>query len=219
MDIWELRSRAKKEIELSLRQESAVIEEAIALLEKAAERMIRIASEDGPNTTFAIICAQTIAKAYRLSISTYNLCLDGLVVEARPLLRLLLESCQLLAYFREEPTRVQQVEQGKLPTAGGVAKKLKDEMHGQLKGLRDFLNDNGSHMSFEKDALVSVLIPFDIENTRECFRPIFSLTMFNVYEATKCIDILGRMDEALADEVLRCRDKGLQVFGSDEEER
>lgn len=218
MDLWELRSRATREIEQSLKQECEAIEAAIALLEKFAERMIAIANEDGPEMKFASVCCQTIVKAFRLSLGCYSLCLDGLVVEARPLVRLLMEAWQLLAYFREEPTRVQEVWEGKLPTAGGIAKVLKDELHGELKGLRDYLNYNGSHMSFQKEALVSVFIPFDVENARLCFRPIFTFTMFSVYEAGKCLHVLGRLDSTLANEIILCRTKGLNIFGLVEEE-
>lgn len=215
MDLWNLRTRASEAIDQSLKQESLAVEDAIALLEKIAHRLIEISNEGGSESSFATICAQTVAKAYRLSLASYSLCLDGLVVEGRPLIRLLFEAWQLLAYFREEPSRVQQVFEGKLPKAGEIAKKLKDEMHGQLKGLRDYLNDNGSHMSFEEDALVSMMVPFSVEQTKECFRPIFSLTMFAVYESARCLDILGRMDTVLADEILNCKEKGLNLFSEE----
>ncbi len=217
MDVWELRSRAKKEIKHSLQQECAAIEETIALLKEVAELLNDISNEDGPHATFAAVCGQSATKAYRLSLAIYSLCIDGLMVEARPLLRLLFEAWQIIAYFHEEPSRTQQVIDDTLPrSAGAIAKQLQDEIHGKLKGFRDYLNDHGSHMSFEKDTLVSTLIPFNAESVKSWLCTLFSLVMQNVITAERCLAIIVTIENSFAKEIDRCMLNGLYVFGTKE---
>jgi hypothetical protein len=104
------------------------------------------------------IGALTLAKSCHFLLGCFSLALDGLSQESGALLRPLIETYELLIYIRLDPTRVDEVTEERLPSAGNIAKKIS----GNFKGLREHLNEHASHFRY-KVASVKHLVDFKSE--------------------------------------------------------
>jgi len=67
----------------------------------------------------------------------------------------MIEALELIIYFREDPLRIEEAVQGKLPPAGVIAKKIQ----GRLKRLREYLNEHASHFSLTLPSVVHLVSP------------------------------------------------------------
>ena len=134
MDIWNVRNQALAALDNELKQEKEVLENGFALLDECVERLREGALQDNEHTRFAAICCQTLAKARRFALGIYSLCLDGLVLEAGALMRVLKEAWQLLIYFHQDPERVEKAFAESLPSAGKIARTIKEKRIRSIKG-------------------------------------------------------------------------------------
>ncbi|MEP6879766.1 MAG: hypothetical protein ABI865_13055 [Nitrosospira sp.] len=100
------------------------------------------------DSAFSRVTAITVAKSRNLAHGCYSLALDSLAQESGALVRPLIETIELLKYFRLKPSRAMEAIEGKLPKAGKIAQLIGSEH----KGLREYLNDYSSHISLSRHA-------------------------------------------------------------------
>lgn len=100
---------------------------------------------DGLNLeeTYIRILGIVYTKGLVISKSIYSLIIDGYGQESGALLRSLLEIIELIKYIREDETRINEIIENKLPTAGKIAQIV----NGNFFELRKYLNDNASHFN------------------------------------------------------------------------
>ena len=160
MNIWSAREKSLNLLNNNLQPQSAVIEEGFEYIGKLMELLQAISRDEGAseNGKFCRICGLTLAKFSHLLLGVYSLTLDGLSQEAGALLRLTIETYELLVYFRQDKSRVNQILEENLPSAGMIGKKIS----GDFQDLREFLNRSASHFSYKVE---SVWHLFD-ENTQ-----------------------------------------------------
>jgi hypothetical protein len=142
-DLWQTRNQAFFALEGNLQHEAEVIDDMFALTDESIKLFSRI------DSVYARVCGITLIKARNLILGCYSLALDGLAQEGGALFRLVIESIELLIYFEEDPTRIDQMLDGPMPKAGEIANKIQ----GNLQGLRNFLNTYASHFSFSPESL------------------------------------------------------------------
>jgi hypothetical protein len=216
MDIWNVRNQALVALDTNLRQEKEVLDKGFALLDECIDHLHEVAIRDNENTRFAAICCQTLVKARRFALGIYSLCLDSLVLEAGALMRVLKEAWQLLIYFHQDPSRIEEAFVENLPQAGVIAQKINVELHNQLKGLTDYYNTTTSHISFSEDALVPIGMVFSSENLKGNMRSLFLVISSILYEgAAPCLHNSDQLDAVLYDEIASSIEKGLRVFDID----
>jgi hypothetical protein len=143
--------------------------------------------------------------------------LDALAQEAGALLRPILEAYELLIYFRLEPSRVDQAIDGKLPSAGKIAKTIE----GGFRGLRDYLSTNASHVSFSYesskhlfDYQTSEIKANQQQSVDVLKNNLSSLNAFQVLivaEALRCLEITGYSKESLFEEYEDWRLKSIKA--------
>ena len=194
-----------------------LLDELFALVDEAAETMDPVDSQFGRVTALIIVKARFLAQAY------YSLALDGLAQEAGALLRPLIECLELLEYLRLDPERVQEALDGRLPSAGTIAMRI----DGQLKDVRDYLNQHASHLSVAPES-ARHLMRFDADGQRtvlqlqQPFEPAVLLknlgSLFAVFtmvaiEAINCTAV-ARCPTAgdMTDHVVGLRDRGHWLF-------
>ncbi len=143
-DLWATRRECEVALVGSLNMEASVVDFGFRLIDRCASLL------SFELTPFGWVCLGTLIKARNLALGCYSLVLDGLAQESGALLRPLLETSELLIYFSEDTKRVDQViQEQKIPKAGEVAKAI----GGQLKELREYLNNHASHFNFSDESL------------------------------------------------------------------
>jgi hypothetical protein len=143
MSLWDTRRQAERALTEGLEPFARFLNEVFSVLDDCVDRLERL---DQP---FGHVCAPVLIKTRNLGLGCYSLILDGLAQEAGALLRPLLEGLELLAYFRLEPTRIDEALESRLPKAGDIGRRIK----GQFKDLRDYLNNHASHLSVNPEAM------------------------------------------------------------------
>jgi len=218
MDIWNVRNQALAALDTDLRQEKEILDEGFALFDECIDRLYEVAIQDNENTRFAAICCQTLVKARRFALGIYSLCLDSLLLEAGALMRVLKEAWQLLIYFHQDPSRIEEAFAENLPQAGEIAKRINVELHNQLKGLTDYYNATTSHISFSEDAIVPIGMVFSSEILKANMRTLFVVISSILHEgAAPCLHISDQLGAVLRDEIESYIEKGLGVFNIDED--
>jgi hypothetical protein len=210
MELWNIRNQAQEDLDGRFRDENETLLDTFALVDKCIQRLFTVGEKE--NDRFALVCCHTLIKARRYALGCYSLCIDGLAQEAGALLRPFIETWEQLIFYHQEPKRVELALENKLPQAGKIAQKIGSE----LQGLRDYLNKNASHFSFEPDTLQPMATTYDSENLKTNIRVLFTTLCMTAGEAAECLSALGRLDNELAGDILRCREKGLQIFKIDE---
>ena len=110
-------------------------------------------------------------KGIIVSKSIYSLILDRNGQEAGALLRVLVEVIELMRYLREDESRIQEVINKKLPSAGKIAKKINGKFH----NLRNYLNDNASHFNISFYSSIHLI---DFEEHKLIIPPKFNEKIF-----------------------------------------
>jgi len=185
-----------------LRLYSDLLSQTFASFDVCASRLGRA------DTPFGRVCAVTLIKARNLALGCYSLALDALAQESGALLRLFIESLELLEYLRQDPGRVTEVLEGRKPKAGEIARRIE----GKFENLRQHLNAHASHLSFGPEAmghLVDVtggrfqtVQPYSEPVLRQNLRTLLLMMVPVAIVATNCVSIAeGRVDGALADSV------------------
>jgi hypothetical protein len=219
MNIWSAREKSINWLSNELKPEGEILQEGFEYLEDFVNLFEKIGQSEGDSETgqFCRISSITLAKISHLLLGCYSLTLDGLAQESGALLRPLIETYELLIYLRQDKSRINQVIEGKLPSAGGIGKKIS----GDYQNLREYLNDNASHFSYKTN---SVLHLFD-ENIKvravpnhgvKVFRTnIQLLNAFQVYilfEAVNCLFAIDFDANALADKIEKWRKACVKTF-------
>jgi hypothetical protein len=213
MELWETREQALAALQGDFQEEAEIIEETFELIDECVDRSQAI---DSP---FARVCGLTLIKGRNMTLGVYSLMLDGLGQEAGALLRPLIETLELLVYLRLEPTRIDQAIEGKLPSAGQIAKKIK----GEFKDLRQHLNKHASHFGFTYESLKHIVNwrevtwrtsqPYDAVVLRTNLGTLFLFAIRLAIEGTNCVSAARTMlDNELADRIESHRDRGIGVF-------
>ncbi|MDY7018945.1 MAG: hypothetical protein SU899_02550 [Chloroflexota bacterium] len=147
--IWDTRKHAMNALETELQSEAAIIYEAFSLLDE----MLGIFSTCAETSKPAAVSGFTLLKARNLSHSMFSLSLDGLAQESGALLRPMIECLELLEYFRDDPQRVNEAWEGKLPSAGERSKRI----HGEFQQLRNYLSKHASHFSLTPESVYHLI--------------------------------------------------------------
>lgn len=185
---WDSRQVALQACSDELVVEAALIKEGFELLDTEI-RMFDAA----PLSDFTLVCGVTLHKGRNLVKGVLSLVLDNLGQEAGALARPVLEAHELLAYFRRDPSRVQQALTGKLPSAGKIAERI----DGKFQFLRDYLNEHASHFRFtaysvrgllNRDTYYLELDPLPrVETLRKNLLSVSTLLLMLVYEGCLCL--------------------------------
>ena len=152
------------------------------------------------------VLALVLIKARNLALACYSLSLDSLAQEAGALFRPLLEALELLEYLRQDPERVAEALEDRLPKAGVIAQRIQ----GKFKGLRDHLNNHASHLSVSPDAMghlvdlsagqLRTVQPFSEPVLRANLTTLLATLVWLAIEAVNCVSAAeGRVDPSLAD--------------------
>jgi len=208
MNLWQARQKSLEWLEAELAEQNILINKGFELMDKCIS-LLNLQSKtakDELNRRFAQVINLTLAKARNLLLGSYGMLLDAIAQEAGALLRPILEAYELLIYFRLEPSRIDQAFDGKLPSPGKIAK----EIGGEFQGLRDYLNANASHVSFNYEAAKHLFDyqTFEIKTFQTQSIDVFrnNLTTLNavqvlvVAEAIRCLGIVGHNADSLLEE-------------------
>ena len=149
MGLWKTRHQSMEWLAKDFKSQANAIEGAFEFIDECIELFDSKSNSDD----YCRICGLTLAKARNYALGAYGLILDGLGQEAGALIRPFIEYHELLVYFRKDPSRVQQAIDGRLPSAGNIAKKI----DGDFQGFRQYLNDNASHSSYSHHSLSHLL--------------------------------------------------------------
>jgi hypothetical protein len=117
--LFETRRIAIAELESTLSREAEVIEEMFCLIDRCVEEL-EAAAKTSP---LARVARLTSAKARLLAQGCYSLILDGLGQESGAMLRPLLETVELLVYFRSDSRSLEEALSGNLPSPGVIARR------------------------------------------------------------------------------------------------
>lgn len=162
MSIWDTRELALRALDNNLREQRDFFSALYVTIDQCAQTC-----EQESEDEYFRVCGVTLVKAKYLSISLYSLILDGYGQECGACARPFIEYLELLTYFREDPERIQQVEENSLPTTGNRARLINSDYH----GFRNHLNQNASHSAFSDYSTAHL---FDAERRFKLVQP-FSL--------------------------------------------
>jgi hypothetical protein len=192
MSLWNTRRQAERALTEGLEPFGGLLREAFSVLDDCVDRLEKL---DQP---FGRVCALVLLKTRNLGLGCYSLILDGLAQEAGALLRPLLEGLELLAYFRLEPTRINEALESRLPKAGDIGRRIK----GQFKDLRDYLNNHASHLSVNPEAMAHLVdLPagqlrpvrsYNEGGLRRDLRTLLAILTWLSIEAVNCVFVGGR---------------------------
>jgi hypothetical protein len=127
MNLWQARQKSLEWLATELVEQNALVDKGFEMLDTCIALLNQKSktSDDELNGRFARVVNITLAKARNLLLGSYSMMLDAVAQEAGALLRPILEAYELLVYFRLEPSRINQAIDGKLPSPGKIAKRLK----------------------------------------------------------------------------------------------
>ncbi len=217
INLCQSRRKSLEWLSNELNEQNALIDKGFELLDKCIS-LLNQYNKTSDNGRFARIINLTLAKTRNLLLGSYSMMLDALAQEAGALLRLILETYELLIYFRLDPTRgVDQAIGGKLPSPGNIAKKIE----GEFKGLRDYLSTYASHISLDYESTKHLLDyqTSDIKAIQNQSIDVFknNLSTLNavqilvVAEAIRCLDVVENTPEALLKEYEDWRLKSIKA--------
>lgn len=151
MNIWSAREKSLHWLNNELEPESRVLQKGFDYLGNFIELLEKAGDNEGESEIgqFCRISSITLAKFSHLLLGCHSLTLDGLAQEAGALLRPLIETYELLVYLRQDKSRICQVLEGKLPSAGTIGKRIS----GDYQDLREYLNESASHFSYKIDSV------------------------------------------------------------------
>jgi len=212
MTIWQTREQSQAALDNGLNGYREYVEGALSRLDGIIASFERRQVE----SLFFRVCGLTLVKARSYIVGLYSLCLDGLGQEAGALLRPLVEAYEALVYFRLEPGGVAQAAEGKLPTAGAIAKKIS----GRFQNMRGYLNKHASHFSFSEESMTHLIDfstlewrisqPYMEHPLKTNMGVVFGVAMLVLMEGINCLSVGGAASiDELAAEAEEFRDKGI----------
>ena len=213
MSVWSAREASLNAIQSSLASEAGLVADLLDLLAVCAKRLGDVGS---PLARVSAICT---IKARNLATALYSLALDALAQEAGALLRPLIETLELMAYLRDDPTRVEEAMAGRLPSAGRRAKLI----GGRFQKWREHLNSHSSHFAFTPESVRHLVDTSTLELRvaqesselvlRENLKALFAVLFFCSVEAIRTLHAVapGAADD-LATRAETSRAKGTSIF-------
>ncbi len=175
---WKIRKQAEIALGNSLYKHAEALDLGFTVIDTCIDRLsIKVSPE-------AKVISLVAAKGKCLSIACYSLALDGLAQESGAVLRVLLESVELLEYLQGDLTRIERAIEGSLPSAGEIAKAI----DGKFYDLRKLLNDSASHVSVDYQSMLH-LVDFRLGQVRK--ELIFDEKTLGVNLGTLAVFILG----------------------------
>ncbi len=211
-EMWNARKHAMTAIESELQAEASTIYQAFSLLD---EMLVIFHSGD---TTFCRVAGLTLLQARNLTQGILSLSLDGLAKEAGALLRPLIECIELMAYLRDNPQRVDEVLEERLPSAGEIGKRI----HGNFQKLRDYLNEHASHFSFKPKSMShlidfksgdwKVIQPYNEGVLRTNMTTLFAVLVNLLFEAANCLAHYELLSDSLEDSLNAFKKMGYTIF-------
>jgi hypothetical protein len=215
MSLWETRNDAVVDLDGALKNEAGVLREAFELLDECITHL----ETDNGSTPYARVCALTLIKARNLLLGSYSLSIDGLAQEAGALLRPFIEAFEKMVYFNEDPSRIDEAIDDRLPTAGEIAKRIQ----GQFKTLREHLNQHSSHFGLTYESArhlinwntlkFKLVQPYSRKVLRTNLKSIFTFLVFLNVQAVDCLGNLNNKSaKKIADACEACKTKGFELF-------
>ncbi len=219
MNLWIEREKSSSWIKNELHQEGKILQNGFDYIEMILNVFQKISDNEGESQAgqFSRICLVTLAKFCYLLLGIYDLMLNALAQESGALLRPLIETYELLVYFRQDITRINEVLEGKLPSAGEIAK----EISGDFKDLREYLNENASHFSYKTGSLQHLfnqeikITPTPTQSRKVFIKNIALLNAFQIFmltESVSCLFSIGFDANLLADEIEKWIDNSIKIF-------
>ena len=218
MNIWAAREKSFHWLSSELYPQATLLEQGFNHLAELVAVYEALGEMEGESEVgqFARVVGITLAKFSHLLLGCYSLTLDGLAQEAGALLRPLIESYELLVYFRQDTNRVAQAIENKLPSAGVIGKRIS----GKFYSLRKYLNENAAHFSYNSHSLAHLLrkgkIQIVPDHTLEVLRR--NLQVLNVFQAfeliegVNCLFAIGIEANEWADKIESWRDECIAAF-------
>lgn len=222
MELWQARERSQRWLDTELISESQQIERGYALLDECIFLFNQVSSIEKGSLPgqFATACALTAAKGRTLLLGCHSLALDGLAQESGALLRPLLESIELLTYFRLDPNRAKEAIAGNLPSPGKIGKSI----NGQFQFLRDYWNEHASHFTFgfysvfhllDKNTMtIKPIESHSLEILRRNLTALMAFMSFLAIEAAGCLFVAGVNANDLADRIEQWKETCRPLFPS-----
>lgn len=215
MALWATRKASLDLLDSELLEQRIAIERAFEIIDASIEFF----NQHAKNDQYSRICGLTLAKARSYALGAYGMILDNLGQEAGALMRPFLEYYELLIYFSEEPNRVEQAVEGKLPNAGTRAKLINSD----FKGFREYLNQNASHSSYSfyslrhqldaKSLSVKKSQPFAPKVLFRNLGDFFAQLVLLCFQAAICVSTKDYQAAAeLSQDAGRLRDEGVEHF-------
>lgn len=219
--IWSVREKSLIWLNNDLQQEARVIQEGFDYIDKIVDILqnISIQERDSQKGVFCRICMLTLSKFNRLLLGSYSLMLDAIAQEAGALLRPIIETYELLVYFRQDISRIDEVLNDKLPSAGIIGERIS----GDFKKLRGYLNDNASHFSFKPESLRHLfdhkaqVQPSPSHSLSVFLKNITIINAFQIFMLVEAINCLYTIDydvTLLDNEISKWRIKSINIFST-----
>ena len=219
MNIWSAREKSLHWLNNELKPESRILQEGFDYLGNLVELYEKTGNNEGEGETrqFCIIGSITLAKLSHLFLGCYSLALEGLPQESGALLRPLIETYELLVYFRQDKSRINQIIEGKLPSAGIIGKKIS----GDYQDLRECLNDSASHFSYKidsvrhlsgKNAKIQSIPNHSLKVLRTNMQLLNVFQTIILFEAVNCLFAIGIDANGLPDKIEKWRDTSVKIF-------
>jgi len=219
MNIWSTREKSLNWLENELSPERNTLHKGFEHINHFVELFQAISEHQGENQLgkFSRICAITLAKFNHLLLGCYSLSLDGLAQEAGALLRLVIETYELLVYFRQDISRIDEVLEDELPSPGIIGKKIS----GDYQNLREYLNANASHFSytvtsvkhlFDENISIRAIPDHSMRVLRVNLELINAFQVYMLFEAINCLFTVGFDANSLADSIEKWRDEIKIIF-------
>ncbi len=212
MNLWITREESLNALKSKLSIEARYIEKGFTIIDDLLSIF-----EDNKNDNFCTVCSFALLKGKNYCLSIYSLSLDGLSQESGALLRPAIECIELLDYFYDDPKRIKEALENKLPRPGNIAKKIK----GKFESLRKHLNSAASHFSFDPIACMHLLNwkngslryyqKFNETVLRQNLWTLFGVMRLLTYSAVRCLRFKNISDIKLGKEIEEWKESGLKL--------
>jgi hypothetical protein len=222
MNLWETRNQALLSLSGDLALDANLLDRGFQLLHYVIEKLYDV----DPQTPFVRVTALIAAKANTLLACSYSLALDAHAQESGAIARVLVETVELLAYLNNEPRRIDEVLDDRLPKSGARAKAIR----GHLQELRSHWNIHASHfnatyqsvahmINFSANRLV-LQQPFRAHVLRANLESLFVFLIWACLETIRCLAVATSDGQAPLREALRdLRNEGFRHFSLAEPRR
>lgn len=217
LNLWTTRESALEALRTDMVCERELLDKAFQQLEYFAQRL----GDIKPETPFTQSTALVAAKARNLAQASYSLVLDGLGQEAGAIVRVWIETTELLIYIRRRPEKAGQILKGNLPSAGMRAKLIESA----TQSVRTFLSETASHFKFAPNSWLHVVdertgrvrtrqeVKHDV--LRENLGTNFALLIWTIKEAALCLnDARGSIEGGIVRQWVQLRNEGFALFNA-----